>query len=69
MNYKSELVAVSPPDIGLPDLAPEFPDAFYNKGKLAEARGDKPAAKAAYEQAISLDEDYDDAKEALAALG
>jgi hypothetical protein len=29
MNNKSELVAVSPPDIRLPDLAPEFPASVY----------------------------------------
>lgn len=49
-------------------LLPENPRAHFLFGQLMEEKGDKPAARASYETALGLRDDYDEARFRLAGL-
>ena len=46
----------------------EYPDVYVLLGRMRQLQGDQRAAREAYEHAVELDGNYDEAREALAAL-
>lgn len=52
----------------LEKIDPSNPSTWFYKGKIYHFRGQKDLAKAAYEQALRLDEDYAQAKDGLTEL-
>ncbi len=63
--YKDSLDAAMKELIILEKVEPTNPATWFYKGKIYQFKGQKDLAKAAFEQALKLDDKYDQARDAL----
>jgi tetratricopeptide (TPR) repeat protein len=63
--YQTAIDVFNANDPGTPQAPPGYVEAHFRLGELYESLSDKPLAKTYYEAALSLDQNYTPAKNAL----